>query len=615
VPGVFGLFHRDGRPVTPDLMAAMARRMHGGAAGHRVVCASSSCGLGEIGGPPEHRPLYGTRWQAPSNQAIAVSARLDARSELCDALDLTPDERRHASDAELVRRACVRWGADAPTHLLGDWVFAAWDHTEKRLFLARDPQGVGTLYAFVDDRVAAFASTLDALLAAPRIPKRLDERYLGNVLAGWPPPEATCYADIIRLPVGSALSVTPTAARQRQYCDLRDVQPLRLGSDGEYVEACREILLRAVADRLETARSTAVALSGGLDSGAVAVTASQIERGGLERQLSAIAHVPQFPDVELPGQTANEAPFIAATARSAGLSSVTYLDSARVTPIAGLHQALAILGAPTPAAANQFWLLDLLATARDQGHDTLLTGQLGNLTISWGGMPEAIGWRTLWRGRSRRAAAVTLLPERWRTLLYRWREASNSRDRWRRSAIGPELAARMTAETRESLSEQSRETSLERRIRKLRTSKGEFAEAGVAHGIRVCDPTADLRLVRFCLSLPDSQFVGAAGQPRWLARRLLAGRLPAEVVWNTRRGRQAADLPQRLGASAAEVEATLALCEATPLAAEYLDLSFLRQTWRGIQQHADAAAQRHAVGALTRGMMVGLFLVRAGARP
>ena len=59
-------------------------------------------------------------------------------------------------------------------------------------------------------------------------------------------------------------------------------------------------------------------------------------------------------------------------------------------------------------------------------------------------------------------------------------------------------------------------TSLERRIRKLRTSKGEFAEAGLALGVRVCDPTADVRLVRFCLSLPDSQFVGPAGQPRWL---------------------------------------------------------------------------------------------------
>ncbi len=592
----------------------MARQMHGAAAGHRVVYASGSCGLGEIGRAPGP-PLGGPRWEAPSDQAIAVSARLDARSELCDALALTPDERRHASDVELVRRACLRWGADAPAHLLGDWAFAAWDPAGQHLFLARDPQGVGTLYVFVDQRLAAFASTLDALLVVPGIPKRLDERYLGYVLAGWPPPEATCYADIIRLPVGSSLSVTSTAARQRQYCDLRDVQPLRLASDGEYLEACREILVRAVADRLETSRSTAVALSGGLDSGAVALTASEIGHGGLERHLSAIGHVPQFPNVELAGQTANEGPFIAATASAAGVSSVTYLDSARVTPLAGLYQALAILGAPTPAAANQFWLLDLLATARDQGHVTLLTGQLGNLTISWGGMPEAIGWRTLWRRRSRRAAAVALLPERWRTQLHRWREASNGRDRWRHAAIGPELAARMTAETRESLSAQSRETSLERRIRKLRTSKGEFAEAGVALGVRVCDPTADLRLVRFCLSLPDSQFVGPAEQRRWLARRLLVGRLPAEVVWNTRRGRQAADLPLRLVASAAEVEAALALCEASPLAAAYLNLPFLRQTWRGIQQQTDAAAQRPAVGALARGMMVGLFLAGEGVRP
>jgi asparagine synthase (glutamine-hydrolysing) len=149
----------------------------------------------------------------------------------------------------------------------------------------------------------------------------------------------------------------------------------------------------------------------------------------------------------------------------------------------------------------------------------------------------------------------------------------------------------------------------------LRASRGEFAETGLASGVTVCDPTADLRLVRFCLALPDAQFAGPRGEGRWLVRRLMMDALPPEVLWSRRRGRQASDLALRYTATAGEVEAALAICESSSCAAEIVDLRYLRETWRAIRGRADAASQQRAVAILSRGLMAGLFLADVAPHP
>ena len=59
-------------------------------------------------------------------------------------------------------------------------------------------------------------------------------------------------------------------------------------------------------------------------------------------------------------------------------------------------------------------------------------------------------------------------------------------------------------------------------------------------GIDLRDPTADRRLVEFCLNVPTDQFL-YGGRPRSLALRALADRLPAAVLEERKRGYQAVD--------------------------------------------------------------------------
>ena len=79
------------------------------------------------------------------------------------------------------------------------------------------------------------------------------------------------------------------------------------------------------------------------------------------------------------------------------------------------------------------------------------------------------------------------------------------------------------------------------------------------------DPTADVRLLEFCLAVPTEQFL-RDGMQRALARRALADRLPKQVLEEPRRGLQVADWHEDLTAVRDRVADELDRLEACPAA-------------------------------------------------
>lgn len=66
---------------------------------------------------------------------------------------------------------------------VGDWAFVLWDASERRLFCSRDAVGARPFYYSVAHGRFAFASDMDALLAAPALDRSIDEDYLVAVMA------------------------------------------------------------------------------------------------------------------------------------------------------------------------------------------------------------------------------------------------------------------------------------------------------------------------------------------------------------------------------------------------------------------------------------------------
>jgi len=136
-----------------------------------------------------------------------------------------------------------------------------------------------------------------------------------------------------------------------------------------------------------------------------------------------------------------------------------------------------------------------------------------------------------------------------------------------------------------------------------------WAQLGATFAMNVRDPTQDKRVMTFCLSLPEEQSV-RRGRDRLLIRRAMEDILPPEVQWNTVRGRQAADVGQRLLHTRPETEAMMARVAESELAQQYLDIAKMQDIVKTLYSENKRLGERPIGAVLLRGLMVGLFLRR-----
>ncbi len=601
-----------------------------------VTCASRTgavLGLANLAITPESLHETSPVWDAALGRLFTAAARLDNREELCERFGIPQAERASLADGTLVRASCRSWGEEAPLHLRGDWAFAEWDEPRCTLRLSRDQLGVTGLYYCHRPPWFAFASDPQALFALHWMGRRINELKVASYLAVFPfaGEDETCWQEVFRLLPGRSLQVSPEAMHSKQYWDVGQVAPLPGRTDDEYVEDFMERFQVAVSSRLRSRFPIGVALSAGLDSGAVAALAARA-LAEENRTLAAFTAVPLFPAAHLaPGALADEWPLAQAVARWYPNINHYPIDAAAVTPLQGIAKALAIHHAPQHAAVNEYWIMALHEAARERGIGVMLNGQLGNGGVSWSGGRDRIfclfasgkwdeGRRamTQWRRRHGRswigAVAECLVkpvlrpywppvPRRLWRILPPWSEIA---------AIHPDFAARLNlAQTmRAGNSVGAIEPARERRETLVRNGMmaGPIWHAqGAAFGMEVRDPTADVRLLDFCLGVPDEQNVKDGGQ-RMLIRRAMEGILPPEVQWNTLRGKQAADAAFRLRRNAGEMEAILERLERHARAASYLDLPLMRRVWNELAENVTPRTSWRAATLLLRGIMCGCFL-------
>jgi len=281
-----------------------------------------------------------------------------------------------------------------------------------------------------------------------------------------------------------------------------------------------------------------------------------------------------------------------------------------------------------------------LQAAKQQGVRVLLTGEQGNLTISWNGsglflhllrtgqLGQALhearalgqqGKTSAWRVLVSHGILPLLPPWLWLTVeRLRGKAELTSTPPWQTySAIHPDFAAAHKIESRTRGWGHNFHGRLPANTRQLRYQliteidiTGPLVTGYRAmFDVQTRCPPVDVRLVEFCLALPEDQYL-RDGQPRWLLRRAMTDRLPPEVLRNQKRGLQVADWFERLGAIRPQIMEELARFEQSELARRVLDLARLRQL---VQQWPQAGwgemrvyLDYHRI--LQFGLMVGRFL-------
>jgi len=571
-------------------------------------------------------PAHDAVLRLAKGEIVVATARLDNRDELTPLFG-------DVDDRALVAAAYERWREDACTRLYGDWSFAAWDARARRLFVARDHFGNTALYHHRSGDAFAFASSRKALFALSYVPRRLNELRLAQHLAFWPTDgAATLHEDVFRLPPGHHLVVTASGTRLTRYWHPEDLPELRLPNDAAYVEAFLARYDAAVRARIRTSRRIATTLSSGLDSGSVTALAA---RAAAPLRLTAFTSVPRFAEIAqlLPRVVVDEWRLAHVVAERCGIEDHRPLRAERVTTLDAFRRSLFLHDEPEFAAGNLHWIIDLLAESQRADAGVLLTGQLGNGGVSWSG-DQQHALRSFLRGRwldtyralrefqrnrrtsfARAVSAQLARPLRARAYSFAFRRGWSEGILARHDVMHPAFARRMRIGDRMRAAgyDPLQSGVLDVRAQRLRVLLPDinpigaiWHESGAGYGLEVVDPTADVRLLEFCLAIPDEQFA-RGDRDRWLIRRAMEGILPPEVQWNTRRGSQGADLALRLRADAPEIDAAMNALASSPAVREYLDLDGMQRRWTLVRDGAPAAALAVAP-MFARTLLFALFL-------
>ncbi|HEY0012867.1 MAG TPA: asparagine synthase-related protein [Allosphingosinicella sp.] len=568
---------------------------------------------------------------------LAADLRLDNRPELGDALGLGAADAVSLSDAALLMKALERWGEAAVERLEGDFAFAWWDAARRRLVLARDVLGQRPLHYHRGDGFFAFASMPKGIHALPDVPYAPDRRTIADFLILLPEsgPE-TFFEGIEKVRAGDVAVVTPDRFASRRYWDPQPAL-LKLGSRGDYEEALRAEVDRAVRVRLRGADGRVAAhLSAGLDSSTVAATAARLlaEEGG---RVTAFTAAPRE-GYRAPASTrviADEWPLAAEVAAMHHNIDHVRISVPQGSPTADLGRYFQLFERPFLNLCNGVWMTATLEEAKKRRLGVLLTGVFGNASFSYDGMHELHrllkGGRLLKlageaarlkRGGTRlgtvasQAIGPMLPPTIWRAI---GRMRGGERGTSVASLIRGEQATALGVEARAAergldLDYRPRGDGHEARLWILRrVDQGNYKKGTLGGwGVDLRDPAADKRLIEFCLSIPPAEYL-AGGRPRSLALSSFGDRLPASLLAERRKGLQAVDWHEGLEAVRGELgEEVAAIGDCQP-AAEALDVGAMKalvEDWPEGRWHEKAVMMRYRV-ALLRGLSAGRFIRQA----
>ena len=599
---ICGLWNRDGRPGAGGDCARMRRALaiYGSDRSAQWDGEEIALGVQLARLLPEDRfdrqPLAaaGGRFQ------ILADVRLDNRPELAAALSLPA--AMQMADADYVRVAWETWGEACLDRLIGDFALAVWDGHARCLHLARDMMGRRPLFYHCGAGFVAFATMAKGLHALPEVPRAADLDTLRDYLALAPMRGAgSFFAGISRVEPGALVTLHADGqVHARDWYDWLSPHAIRAARPADHVEALRATFDRAVSDRLRAVGPIASGLSGGLDSSAVAVTAAGLLAARGQR-LTAYTHVPLrgVPLHVNAWRVGDEWPLAAETAATCPNIDHVAVEAADRAIGDDLDAHFHHFEYPALNLCNQVWISEIGRQARRRGDVVLLSGAMGNMTISQTGyerLPELF-----WQGKlSTWASEVAALRRRGHTLLNlvggrtllpalpfvlaralqrlrgpappdlaefsalqgSVREGEALRTRMRETGYAPGQPWRDRAEVARFVLRRADHAAL--------VAKGSLC----AFGIDPRDPTADRRLVELTQALPSSAYL-QGGQTKWIYHQAFADRIPAAVREDVRRGLQAADWPERLRVALPDLQQRLADARTSPSARSLMDMESL----------------------------------------
>jgi len=526
VCGIAGILSPGKPPDAAVLTRMLEAQRHRGPDGQGILL-SPPLALGAVrlavrdAGGASAQPLS----SADGRFALAYNGELYNDADLRRELEGEGWRFRSRGDAEVVLAALALKGEAALRSFNGVFALAFWDARQGRLILARDRMGLRPLYRAESGGDLLFASEIKGLLASGRIRAALDGPALAELFTFqniWSP--RTLFAGILPVAPGEVL-----VAEGGHLVSRGGWRPVFSGSsrlsEADAVEGLRVRLGAAVERQLAAEVPVGLALSGGLDSAAVAWESSRLRPG-----------IPAF-TVGFEGISASRSGERAVdegpVARELAKSLALPLHKIRLGPeeaVRDLQELIRTLEEPRLAASFQ----NLAAARLARRHVTVV--------LSGGGGDELFGGYP-WRYAPILVGAKD--PETFRKAFLAV---------WARVLKPSQQASFWTGEGLRLVGQGDPEgvlgdlsaglDDLPPLHRAMTIEAATFLPAyclledrlHMAEGVEVRAPLLDLPLVDWALDLPEGLRLAADGSGKRLLKGAMAGRLPAAILAAPKQG-------------------------------------------------------------------------------
>lgn len=313
----------------------------------------------------EHGPLR-LAYSGPHSQSSGPLCLLDGHIDNLSTLAATLDLRPQPGPEQLLAAAWRRWRHELLSRLRGDFALLIWDTEQGEGLLARDQLGTRSMFLHERDGGLCFANEIRPLLELLDRRPSPDPLGLAHWLAGTgrPGPD-TLYNGVRRLEPGGWVALDPHGFRERRYWRPRFREPPG-HAEHETAAHVRGALGVAVKRRLSPDGPTGVLLSAGLDSSAVAASASAASPGSITAYSGVFPDHPAVDESELVSQLhhALALPAVTAEVRAGGL-------------LASALESQEAWGAPL-LSWGDFWTLPLMRHAASTGVKVMLGGDGGD---------------------------------------------------------------------------------------------------------------------------------------------------------------------------------------------------------------------------------------------
>lgn len=570
---IYGFVNLDGRPADPAILknmeSALADKKYD--AQSALIHANMAMGFKNQYITEESHFEALPCYDAETGLYFVCDAIIDNREELASLLGLRLT--KEFADGQIIFEAYKKWGERCTAYLLGDFAFAVYDSKNRRVQLFRDHMGKRILYYRFENQCIYFSTLMKPLIDpwGSGEKQKLNEEYLvyflaieisrHEIMTG-----STIYKDIRYVSQASCLTFTEESILCKIYWDPLNIHRDRRVNKKEYIEEFREIYFDAIRCRLRADGEVGIMLSGGLDSGSVACVAASILRDQ-NRQLHSYTAIPVRGYTEwTPQHIISDESDAVKLIQAAYPNIVThFVDSKNNNPIKVANQVLEIFEQPYKFIDNSYWLYDIFQTAGRDGCKVVLSGCIGNWTVSYG-RSLTIMYEHLMRLRlisfihdfntlclknklSRKKTAVKFA----KAVYYSVYAEKNSRvtsDLVKDIYIkkyDAERKLRLSGITNKTLlrDEESRRFFFDPTLSNQSTSA--MIKFGLFSSICERDPTGDKRVVEFCMRLPyELYFDKKTGHDRSLIRQGISGIAPEKVVRNQSYGQQAVDWIERI---------------------------------------------------------------------